>query len=232
MEVKKSPKANLENKKLFFREIGLILSLGIVLMAFEWSTKEKGESILQEEVAVEVEVETIPITTEAPPPPPEAPKVPVLSDQIDIVDDDIVVDTDLFISMEDDASLGVEIMDYVTDVYEEVIEEEAIPFAAVEERPTFMGGDPQKLFSQWVAKNLQYPEVARENGIQGRVTLQFTVETDGSLKNIRVLRGIDPSLDKEAIRVVSSSPKWTPGRQRDKAVRVTFNFPVYFQLRN
>ncbi len=232
MEVKKSPKANLENKKLFFREIGLILSLGIVLMAFEWSTEEKGESILQEEVAVEVEVETIPITTEAPPPPPEAPKVPVLSDQIDIVDDDIVVDTDLFISMEDDASLGVEIMDYVTDVYEEVIEEEAIPFAAVEERPTFMGGDPQKLFSQWVAKNLQYPEVARENGIQGRVTLQFTVETDGSLKNIRVLRGIDPSLDKEAIRVVSSSPKWTPGRQRDKAVRVTFNFPVYFQLRN
>jgi protein TonB len=232
MEVKKSPKANLENKKLFFREIGLIISLGIVLMAFEWSTKEKGESILQEEVAVEVEVETIPITTEAPPPPPEAPKVPVLSDQIDIVDDDIVVDTDLFISMEDDANLGVEIMDYVTDVYEEVIEEEAIPFTMVEERPTFMGGEASKTFSQWVAKNLQYPEVARENGIQGRVTLQFTVETDGSLKNIKVLRGIDPSLDKEAIRVVSSSPKWSPGRQRDKAVRVTYSFPVYFQLRN
>lgn len=131
-----------------------------------------------------------------------------------------------------DANLGVEIMDYVTDVYEEVIEEEAIPFTMVEERPTFMGGEASKTFSQWVAKNLQYPEVARENGIQGRVTLQFTVETDGSLKNIKVLRGIDPSLDKEAIRVVSSSPKWSPGRQRDKAVRVTYNFPVYFQLRN
>lgn len=232
MEVKKSPKANLESKKLFFREIGLIVSLGIVLMAFEWSTEEKGESILQEEVAVEVEVETIPITTEAPPPPPEAPKVPALSDQIDIVDDDIVVDTDLFISLEDDANLGVEIMDYVTDVYEEEIEEEAIPFAVVEELPKFMNGDPRKEFPKWISQNLEYPEVARENGIQGRVIIQFTVEKDGSLTNIKVLRGVDPSLDKEAIRLVSASPKWTPGKQRDKAVRVTFQFPVYFQLRN
>lgn len=231
MEVKKSPKANLENRKLFFREIGLIVALGIVLMAFEWSTKEKGESILQEEVAVEVEVETIPITTEAPPPPPEAPKVPVLSDQIDIVDDDIVVDTDLFISLEDDANLGVEIMDYVSDVYEEVIEEEAIPFMMVEEKPSFMGGDANK-FSKWVGENMVYPEIARENGIQGRVTLQFTIEADGSLTNIKVIRGVDPSLDKEAVRVVSTSPKWTPGKQRDKAVRVVYNFPVYFQLRN
>lgn len=231
MEVKKSPKANLENRKLFFREIGLIVALGIVLMAFEWSTEEKGESILQEEVAVEVEVETIPITTEAPPPPPEAPKVPVLSDQIDIVDDDIVVDTDLFISLEDDANLGVEIMDYVSDVYEEVIEEEAIPFMMVEEKPSFMGGDANK-FSKWVGENMVYPEIARENGIQGRVTLQFTIEADGSLTNIKVIRGVDPSLDKEAVRVVSTSPKWTPGKQRDKAVRVVYNFPVYFQLRN
>lgn len=231
MEVKKSPKANLENRKLFFREIGLIVALGIVLMAFEWSTEEKGESILQEEVAVEVEVETIPITTEAPPPPPEAPKVPVLSDQIDIVDDDIVVDTDLFISLEDDANLGVEIMDYVSDVYEEVIEEEAIPFMMVEEKPSFMGGDANK-FSKWVGENMVYPEIARENGIQGRVTLQFTIEADGSLTNIKVIRGVDPSLDKEAVRVVSTSPKWTPGKQRDKTVRVVYNFPVYFQLRN
>jgi protein TonB len=191
------------------------------------------KSTLEEnQVAEEVEEVMITEPLETPPPPPvEVPEI-AFSDQIDIVDDDIVVDTDLFISMEDDANLGVEIMDYVTDVYEEVIEEEAIPFTMVEERPTFMGGEASKTFSQWVAKNLQYPEVARENGIQGRVTLQFTVETDGSLKNIKVLRGIDPSLDKEAIRVVSSSPKWSPGRQRDKAVRVTYNFPVYFQLRN
>ncbi len=231
MEVKKSPKADIENTKLFYRELGLIIALGITLTAFEWSTADKKEAVFEEETAVVIEVEQVPITTEAPPPPPEAPKVPVLSDQIDIVDDNIVVDTDLFISLEDDASMGVEIMDYVADVYEEEIVEEAIPFSLVEEKPSFMGGDANA-FSRWVGKNLVYPDVARENGIQGKVTLQFTIEADGSITNIKVLRGIDPSLDKEAVRVVASSPKWKPGKQRDRAVRVTYNFPVHFQLRN
>ena len=103
MEVKKSAKANLENKKLFYRELGLIVALVAILAAFEWSTTEKAESVIQEETAAPIEVEEIPITTEAPPPPPEAPKVPQLSDMIEVVDDDIVVDTDLFISLEDDA---------------------------------------------------------------------------------------------------------------------------------
>ena len=76
-----------------------------------------------------------------------------------------------------------------------------------------------------------YPEIAKENGVQGRVTLQFTVNADGSVSNVKVLRGIDSSLDKEAVRVVSSSPNWTPGRQRDRAVKVTYTFPVVFQLR-
>ena len=231
MEVKKSPKADIENTKLFYRELGLIIALGITLTAFEWSTADKKEAVFEEETAVVIEVEQVPITTEAPPPPPEAPKVPVLSDQIDIVDDNIVVDTDLFISLEDDASMGVEIMDYVADVYEEEIVEEAIPFSLVEEKPSFMGGHANA-FSRWVGKNLVYPDVARENGIQGKVTLQFTIEADGSITNIKVLRGIDPSLDKEAVRVVASSPKWKPGKQRDRAVRVTYNFPVHFQLRN
>ena len=78
---------------------------------------------------------------------------------------------------------------------------------------------------------LEYPEIAKENGVQGRVTLQFTVEKDGSVTNVKVVRGVDPSLDKEAVKVVSSSPKWTPGKQRDRAVRVTYTFPVIFQLR-
>ena len=116
MEVKKSEKANLENRKLFYRELGLIIALVIILAAFEWSTEEKAESVIQEETAVIVEVEEIPVTTEAPPPPPEAPKVPQLSDMIEVVDDDIVVDTDLFISLEDDADMGVQIMDYVAEV--------------------------------------------------------------------------------------------------------------------
>ena len=231
MEIKKSSKANLEDKKLLFTEIGLIIALAAVYFAFDWSTAEKQVSVFEETAEVVEEEEIIPITQETPPPPPTvAPKIPILSDQIDIVDDEIQVDDNLFMNLEDDASMGVEIMDYVETVEEEVVEEEAIPFQFVEEKPSFMGGDANA-FSKWVNERLVYPEIAKENGVSGRVTLQFTVNTDGTVSNIKVLRGVDPSLDKEAVRVVSMSPKWTPGKQRDRAVKVTYTFPVIFQLR-
>ena len=229
MEIKKSEKANLENKKLLFVEIGLVISLAITLFAFEWTSTETEVAVLEDTQEVVLEEEIIPITQEAPPPPPAAPKIPVLSDQIDIVDDEIEVDDDLFMNLEDDSSLGVEIMEYV-EVAEEVVEEEAIPFQLVEEKPSFQGGDANQ-FSKWVNSRLEYPEIAKENGVQGRVTLQFTVEKDGSVTKVKVLRGVDPSLDKEAVRVVSMSPKWSPGKQRDRAVPVTYTFPVIFQLR-
>lgn len=229
MEIKKTPKADLENRRTLYTEIGLVVALLVVWGAFSYSTKEKAVASLGEDTQV-VEVEDmVPITQETPPPPPEAPKIPVLSDQIDIVEDDIKVD-DNFMSLEDDANLGVEIMDYVEEVKEEVVEEEAIPFQFVEEKPSFNGGDANE-FSKWVNSKLQYPEIAKENGVQGRVTLQFTVNPDGSVSNVKVLRGVDSSLDKEAVRVVSMSPKWKPGKQRDRAVKVTYTFPVIFQLR-
>lgn len=229
MQIKKTPKANLENRRLLFTEIGLVISLLAVWGAFSYGTREKKTAVLQgDSQAVEVE-DMVPITQETPPPPPEAPKIPVLSDQIDIVEDNIKVD-DNFISLEDDANLGVQIMDYVEEVKEEVVEEEAIPFQLVEEKPSFNGGDANE-FSKWVNSKLEYPEIAKENGVQGRVTLQFTVNADGTVSNVKVLRGVDPSLDKEAVRVVSMSPKWKPGKQRDRAVKVTYTFPVIFQLR-
>ena len=228
MEIKKSEKANLENKKLLFLELGLIVSLGIVWFAFEWTSKETNVSTLEDTTQVVLEEEIIPITQETPPPPPSAPKIPVLSDQIDIVDDEIELETQI-VNLEDDANLGVEIQDYV-EVEEEVVEEESIPFQLVEEMPSFQGGDANT-FSKWVNTRLEYPEIAKENGVQGRVTLQFTVEKDGSVTKVKVLRGVDPSLDKEAVRVVSMSPKWKPGKQRDRAVPVTYTFPVIFQLR-
>ncbi len=230
MEVKKTPKADLENKKLLFREIGLIIALGVVLLAFEWTSAEKAEAVNISIESQVVEEEIIPVTQHEQAPPPEAPRIPVLSDIIDIVDDDIVVTDNLFIDMEDDASIGVEIMDYVAVVEEEEVEEEAIPFALVEEKPKFQGGDAND-FSKWVNSKLVYPELAKENGVQGRVTLQFTVYTDGSVRDIKVLRGVDASLDKEAVRIVSMSPKWTPGKQRERPVKVTYTFPVLFQLR-
>ena len=229
MEIKKSEKANLENKKLLFVEIGLVISLAITLFAFEWTSTETEVAMLDDTQEIVLEEEIIPITQEAPPPPPAAPKIPVLSDQIDIVDDEIEVDDDLFMNLEDDSSLGVEIMDYV-EVEEEVVEEEAIPFQLVEEKPSFQGGDANQ-FSKWVNSRLVYPEIAKENGVQGRVILQFTVEKDDTVTKVKVLRGVDPSLDKEAVRVVSMSPKWSPGKQRDRAVPVTYTFPVIFQLR-
>lgn len=229
MEIKKTPKADLENRRTLYTEIGLVVALLVVWGAFSYSTKEKAVASLGEDTQV-VEVEDmVPITQETPPPPPEAPKIPVLSDQIDIIEDDIKVE-DNFMSLEDDANLGVEIMDYVEEVKEEVVEEEAIPFQLVEEKPSFNGGDANE-FSKWVNSKLQYPEIAKENGVQGRVTLQFTVNPDGSVSNVKVLRGVDSSLDKEAVRVVSMSPKWKPGKQRDRAVKVTYTFPVIFQLR-
>lgn len=228
MEIKKSDKANLENKKLLFFEIGMIVSLGIVWGAFEWPSRETNYNTLVDTTEMIEEEEIINVDPTTPPPPPAAVEIPVLSDRIDIVDDDIKVD-DMIINTEED-NTGVEVKDYVAHVEEEVVEEEAIPFQLVEKAPSFMGGGPNE-FTKWVNQRLVYPEIAKENGVQGRVTLQFTVEKDGSVTNVKVLRGVDSSLDKEAVRVVASSPKWTPGRQRDRAVKVTYTFPVIFQLR-
>lgn len=231
MEIKKSPKANLEKKKLLFKEFGLIVALLLVLGAFEWSTSETTIDSLEADTMAAVEEEIVPITQEELPPPPEAPKEPVLSDIIDIVDDDVKIENELIIDMEDSKDLGVEIQEYVPQAAtEDEEEEEEIPVAIVDEKPKFQGGD-ENTFSTWVFKNIVYPEIAKENGVSGRVTLQFTVDKDGSVTNVVVVRGVDASLDREAVRVVSSSPKWTPGRQRDKPVKVRYTFPVVFQLR-
>ena len=210
-------------------EIGCIIALALVYLGFEY-TSEGVRTVVLDDNSVITEIEDlIPITFETPPPPPAAPKIPVLSDQIDIVDDDIEIDDNMFLMLEDDPGSGVEIMDYI-EVIDEVVEEEEIPFMLVEEKPTFQKGDANQ-FSKWVNQRLVYPEIAKENGVQGRITLQFTIDKDGSLTKVKVVRGVDPSLDKEAVRVVSMSPKWEPGRQRDRAVPVTYTFPVIFKLR-
>ncbi|MBO4341382.1 MAG: energy transducer TonB [Bacteroidales bacterium] len=109
-------------------------------------------------------------------------------------------------------------------------DDDPIPFQLVEVKPSFNGGDANE-FAVWVNSLLVYPETAKKNGTQGRVTLQFTIETDGSLTNVKVLRGVDPEIDAEAVRVVKSSPRWVPGRQKDKDVRVTYTMPIIFQLK-
>ncbi len=109
-------------------------------------------------------------------------------------------------------------------------ESDTVPFQLIEKKPSFNGGDANE-FSKWVNEHLIYPPRAKKNGIQGRVTLQFTIKADGSVSDVHVVRGVDPDLDKEAVRVVSKSPKWTPGSTREKPVDVIYTFPVIFQLR-
>jgi len=230
MEIKKSPKANLENKKVLYTEIGLVIALLICLVAFEWKTYDKTVTLMDTTAQAATEEEMVPIIPPDLPPPPEMPKIPVVSDVIEIVDDTEKIKDDLILSTEDDKNLAVQVLDYVPkQVVEETVEED-IPVAVVEEKPKFMGGDENE-FTKWVFKNMTYPEIAKENNIQGRVICSFVVAPDGKVVDVKILRGVDPSLDKEAQRVINMSPKWTPGKQRNKPVRVKYTFPVIFQLR-
>ena len=229
MEIKKSTRASLENKRLLFAEIGLILALLVVYAGFETSTRAQATAKLIDNTKAADETDIMAIPLETPPPAPEAPLLPQLSDEIEIVDDNITVDLD-FQSLEDN-DIPVDIKDYMNkEVIEEEVEEETYFVFNVEEKPTFNGGDANE-FSKWVNTQLKYPQIAQEMHIQGKVILQFTIEKDGSLQNVKVLSTPDESLSKEAVRIVSGSPKWSPGKQRDRAVKVTYTFPVIFQLR-
>jgi protein TonB len=229
MEIKKTEKASLENKRLIFAEVGLIAALLVVFAGFESSTRAKEVALLQGNTVIDDEDDIMAIPLDTPPPAPEAPALPMLSDELQIVDDDVTVDLD-FQSL-DDTDVPVDIQEYVRqDVVEEEVEDDPIPFVTVEQKPTFNGGDANG-FAKWVNSKLVYPEIAKDNGIEGRVTLQFTIGKDGRLQDVKVLNSPDESLAQEAVRVVSSSPKWEPGRQRDRAVKVSYTFPVIYRLR-
>ncbi len=228
MELKKSDKANLEKKKGLFLQIGLVTVLALLLIAFEWTTREVATGTLGELSDVVMEEEIIPITRPEeiqPPPPPPPPQV---TEVLTIVEDDVDIDDDLFIDdVEARADTRIDFTQMVFDEEEEAEEQEI--FFIVEDMPDFQGGG-QDAFRQWIAENLRYPQIAAENGIQGRVFVQFVVNTDGRVSDATVVRGVDPSLDREAVRVVMASPPWTPGRQRGEPVRVAFTFPINFVL--
>ena len=228
METKKSPKANLENKKILFREIGLVVALLLAVMAFEWRTYDKKISFVADVLPVDID-EIVPVTIPELPLP-EPIKAPEVTDVITIVDN--IIDIPGFIPpTEDIDKWSVKIRDYLPKpVVDDPIVDEVIPATVVEEKAIFMGGDENE-FSKWVGRNMVYPEAAIDNRIQGRVICSFVVAKDGNVVDVKILRGADPLLDKEAIRVISMSPKWTPGKQYGKAVRVKYTFPVIFQLK-
>ena len=225
MEEKKSPKANLENKKLMFIQIGMVISLLIAWLAFEHKSYDKREidpSLLNREVVVDEEMVEITKQEEQKPQPVEMPKQ---TTQLEIVEDDVEVE-DIEINAEVEQNEVIEEYVPVEIEDEEVVEQEI--FKIVEEMPAFPGGEAKLM--EYVAKNVKYPQIARETGIQGRVFVNFVVEPDGSVSNVTVLRGIGGGCDEEAMRVVKNMPKWKPGKQRGKAVRVSYMLPVNFKL--
>lgn len=235
MEVKKTPKADLENKKSIFFEIGLALSLLIVLLAFEWTSSDAAVTVDQSQIAsVKMEEEIVPITNQDEVKPPEPPKVKSVAEVIKVVEDnvDVADNADIFDSdfKEDAAVEIVEIVNF-NDTDGEVEEEEPEVFVIVEDMPVYGNGGGINEFRNDVMKALKYPDAAAENNIQGRVMLTFVVNEKGEVCNVKVARGIDPLLDNAAIKAITSiKKKWKPGKQRGKPARVMFNIPVTFQL--
>jgi protein TonB len=228
MDLKKSQKADLENKKNLFFMLGLVIALGVTLLAFEWTSKPSKADSLGSIQTQEVEEEIIPITREQeikPPPPPPPPKV---VEVLNIVDDDVEIEDEL--EIEDSEADDETVIDVAPVVVAEEEEEEetAEVFFIVEDMPEFPGGD--LALRKYIANAVKYPVIAQENGIQGKVYVTFVVGKDGSIGNAQVARGVDPSLDKEALRVVNSLPKWKPGKQRGKPVNVSYTVPINFVL--
>ena len=226
MEIKKSPKADLESKKLTFTLIGLVVSLFIIWRVFEYKSYDKQTfDDLQRTVEV-IEEEMVEITKqEQPKPQPPAPKPQVT--QIQIVEDDVEVEDEIDINAEVDQDEVIEEYEFVPEIEEEEIVEAEI-FKVVEEMPEFPGGAAKMM--EYIQKNIKYPMMARESDIQGRVFVNFVVEPDGSITNVTVMRGIGGGCDEEALRVVQSMPNWKPGKQRGKAVSCKYTVPVSFRL--
>ena len=230
MEVKKAPKANIETQKTTFFLMGLVVALAVLFVGFEWSStiSKLDETVIVQDVLAEEEIEiTQRDPTPPPPPPPPEPEVPEI---IDVVEERVENQIDLS-SLEDDQSRA-QVQTYTPPPPPKAVEEEATEeiFVVVEQQPEFPGG--MSALMKFLSDNIKYPVIAQENGIQGRVITNFVVERDGSITDVNVVRGQDPSLDKEAVRVIKTMPRWKPGQQRGKPVRVRFTLPVQFRLQN
>ncbi|MBC8321518.1 MAG: energy transducer TonB [Bacteroidetes bacterium] len=224
METRKTKKADLEGKRGYFFEIGLIIALLVVFAAFEYKSYDKITVDLMSRDIDDTPEEIIPITEQKVKPPPPPPPKQVT--KITIVEDDIEVEDEIDIDV--DADVDTEMEEYIPpkDVDEEIVEAEI--FTVVEAMPEFPGGMANLM--SYLSNNIKYPPLAKESGIQGRVFINFVVEPNGKISNVKVLRGIGGGCDEEAIRVVKSMPSWKPGMQRGKPVRVSYNLPVKFTL--
>ena len=227
MEIKKSERADLERGKGTSLLIGFVIALGVMFVALEWTQREvEDNSELYTAKDMSLNEEMIPITLPekktVPPPPAAVTKAEI----IEIVEDDADIEEDIMASTEDNVE-WVDLDEYDVVEVEPEPEEEEI-FMVVEDQPEFPGGTAALL--DYLRKNIKYPAICRENNIQGRVLVTFIVNKDGAIVEPEVVKSVNPSLDKEALRVISQMPNWKPGSQRGKPVRVKYTVPVNFRL--
>lgn len=228
MESKKSSKVDLENKRNMFFLFGLVTALGLTLLAFEWTSKpSKAESFGSIQTQA-IEEEFIPITREQELQPPPPPPPPQTVEVLNIVDNDVEIEDELIIedSEADDATV-VDIKPVIQATKEKEVEEQKI-FYIVEDPAEFPGGD--KALYKYIQNSVKYPVIAQENGVQGKVYVKFVVNESGKVSNAEILRGVDQSLDNEALRVINSLPNFKPGKQRGNPVKVFYNAVINFQL--
>lgn len=227
METKKSKRADLEPKKSIFLQIGIVIALGLTLAAFEWESPVKQIVVTDnwETIGEEVVIKNTVFEDKKPAPKPVS--IPV----INIVDNDDPVDKpfDIDMGIKPDDNIPV----YTPPVTLTLKEEESFvddtPFVSVQNMPEYPGGI--NALKAFLATNIKFPETAARVGIEGTVYVYFVVEKDGSVSNIKTLRGINDECNEEAERVIGLLPKWKPGNQQGKNVRVSFTIPVSFNLK-
>ena len=233
LEVKKSPKVDLESQRSVWVLIGLVISLAAFFAFIEWTAFEDKEKPLAVKTKKDVEepiiMIEIPVTLpekKVVPPPPEAKEIVDIIELADEKDMEEVEESELIST--DVMSEFADFTETETIVVEEEVVEEQV-FQVVEEQPEFVGG-MEKLM-EYLQDNINYPRISQENGSQGRSFIRFVVNSDGSIQDVEVVKSSgDIYLDKEAVRVVEAMPKWKPGRQSGKPVRVYFTLPVNFRL--
>jgi len=225
MDVKKRFGADLEKKKKSFLAIGLLFSFAIVLAGFEYRTYDYAHRVLDQPASIlDIETEILPVFIPKPPPPPIKKKVVTDIQLIDNAEEGDPIDIE---TLEIDESKEIDVLALIV-LSEEIIDEDSI-FIVVQKKPEFPGGE-KELF-RYLGNNIKYPEMAKDAGINGKVYVTFVIDKDGSISQAKILRSIGGGCDEEALRVVKGMPKWAPGKQRGKAVKVQFNLPVNFILK-
>lgn len=232
MELKKTPKADLNNKRGYFFQIGAIVALFFVIVLFSWSASEQKIEMMAS-AATASEMEQAEITIQENKPEPVMAAQVVMSDLINVVKNDAKITQDLSIlDFDMNADISTDNMKYSSSTAGETLVEEETPVVFAEEMPTFQGKDGQVAFSAWCQANLTYPQIAADNGVQGRVMVSFVVEPNGKLSNIKILRGQDKYLDQAALDIVAKAPTaWKPARNNGRPVRLMIQMPIQFQLR-